>query len=126
MFFSGQGYAADLKSKGKDIADLVRDAGENGMILVDGTHTITKTIKMQKGQSLVGKNYLEGEKDAEIGGLAFKIKFSDGLKDEFEDPVLTPTGDGSIMNSVKIPVIAKIANILYTQSTQLHSALFLQ
>ena len=70
MFFSGQGYAADLKSKGKDIADLVRDAGENSMILVDGTHTITKTIKMQKGQSLVGKNYLEGEKDAEIGGLA--------------------------------------------------------
>ena len=62
--------AADLKSKGKDIADLVRDAGENSMILVDGTHTITKTIKMQKGQSLVGKNYLEGEKDAEIGGLA--------------------------------------------------------
>ena len=53
---------------------------------------------MQKGQSLVGKNYLEGEKDAEIGGLAFKIKFSDGLKDEFEDPVLTPTGDGSIMS----------------------------
>ena len=65
-------------------------------------------------------------RDFRIGGLAFKIKFSDGLKDEFEDPVLTPTGDGSIMNSVKIPVIAKIANILYTQSTQLHSALFLQ
>ena len=56
----------DLKSKGKGIADLVRDAGENSMILVDGTHTITKTIKMQKGQSLVGKNYLEGEKDADL------------------------------------------------------------